>query len=145
MSEVLVMKIAIAASEKGRALKEKVKAFLAEHHYEMMDQSSDDIFEATINIVEAIQNKTADKGIVIDEYGVAPFMIANKHHGIICAPVYDDYTSKMTRAHNATQIITLGSDISAEKLACELALNFAESEYDGGRHQVRIDMLNKIV
>lgn len=139
------MKIAIAANEKSTALKEKVKAFLAKHHYEMMDYSSADIFKATMNIVEAIENKTADKGIVIDEYGVAPFMIANKHHGIICASVYEDYTSKMTRMHNSTQIITLGSAISADTLSCELALNFAKSEYDGGRHQVRIDMLNRIV
>ncbi|MBP2661905.1 MAG: lacA [Firmicutes bacterium] len=140
-----MMKIAIAANEKGKVLKEKVKAFLAEHHYEMMDQSSSDIFEATMNIVEAIKNKTADKGIVIDEYGAAPFMISTKNHGIICAPVYDDYTSKMTRMHNATQIITLGSAVSAEQFACQLALNFAESEYDGGRHQVRIDMLDRMV
>ena len=139
------MKIAIAANEKGTVLKEKVKAFLTKHHYEMMDHSSSDIFEATMNIVEAIKNKTADKGIVIDEYGVAPFMISTKNHGIICAPVYDDYTSKMTRMHNATQIITLGSAVSAEKLACQLALNFAEAEYDGGRHQVRIDMLDRMV
>ena len=139
------MKIAIAANEKGKVLKEKVKEFLAEHHYEMMDQSSSDIFEATMNIVAAIKNKTVDKVIVIDEYGVAPFMIATKNHGIICAPVYDDYTSKMTRMHNATQIIALGSAISAEKLACQLALNFAESEYDGGRHQVRIDMLDRML
>jgi galactose-6-phosphate isomerase len=139
------MKIAIAADEKGKVLKEQVKAFLVEHHYEMMDQSSPDIFVSTINIVEAIKNKTADKGIVIDEYGVIPFMIANKNHGIICAAVYDDYTSKMTRRHNATQMITLGSAISAEKIACQLALNFSESEYDGGRHQVRIDMLNRMV
>lgn len=139
------MKIAIAADEKGKVLKEQVKAFLVEHHYEMIDQSSPDIFVSTINIVEAIKNKTADKGIVIDEYGVIPFMIANKNHGIICAAVYDDYTSKMTRRHNATQIITLGSAISAEKIACQLALNFSESEYDGGRHQARIDMLNRMV
>jgi galactose-6-phosphate isomerase len=139
------MKIAIAANEKGKVLKEQVKAFLAEHHYEMIDASSSDIFDATMNIVEAIKSKTADKGIVIDEYGVAPFMIANKNSGIICASVYDDYTSKMTRMHNATQIIALGSAISAEQLACKLALNFSESEYDGGRHQVRIDMLNRMV
>jgi galactose-6-phosphate isomerase len=139
------MIIAIAANENGKILKDQVKTFLAEHHYEMLDRSSPDIFEATMNIVEAIKNKTADKGIVIDEYSVAPFMIANKNHGIICASVYDDYTSKMTRKHNATQIIALASAISAEKLACELALNFSESEYDGGRHQVRIDMLNKML
>lgn len=139
------MKIAIAANEKGKVLKEQVKAFLTKHHYEIIDQSSSDIFEATMNVVESIKNKTADKGIVIDDYGVAPFMISSKNHGIICAPVYDDYTSKMTRMHNATQIITLGSAISAEKLACQLALNFTESEYDGGRHQVRIDMLDRMV
>lgn len=139
------MKIAIAAEQEGRQLKEKIKSFLESKNYELMDLSNDDIFDATMEVVKAVDAGQAERGIVIDGYGIAPFMIANKNHEMVCATVYENYTSKMTRQHNNTKIITLGAKITAEDMACQLAQNFAESEYDGGRHQVRIDMLNRMV
>ncbi|CUH94999.1 hypothetical protein P22_1068 [Propionispora sp. 2/2-37] len=139
------MKLAIAADKSGEKLKVKIEKIMENHNYSVQDVSESDIFEATMNVVKAIEDKAADRGIVIDAYGVAPFMIANKNSEIICAPVYEDYTSKMTRMHNRTQIITLGANITAEELSCCLALNFATAEYDGGRHQVRIDMLNRML
>ncbi len=139
------MKVAIAANRAGAALKETVKAHLTKAGYEMQDLSNDDIYEATMNVVRAIKDEGVTRGIVIDDYGNAPFMIAAKHHGIVCAPTYEDYTSSMTRHHNSTQIISLGAAITAEKLACTLAENFVKTEYDGGRHQIRIDMMNRIL
>lgn len=139
------MKVAIAANAEGKELKEKVSAYLAGKGYEMADFSNDDIFTATMDVVKAVQDGGITRAIVIDDYGVAPFMIAAKHHGIVCAPVYEDYTSSMTRHHNSTQIITLGAKITAVDLSCVLAENFVKTEYDGGRHQIRIDMLNREV
>ena len=120
-----------------------VLCYLSGKGYEMEDISDVDIFTATMNVVHAIQNGGVTRGIVIDDYGVAPFMIASKNHGIVCAPTYEDYTSSMTRHHNSTQIITLGANITADALSCQLAENFVKTEYDGGRHQIRIDMLNR--
>ena len=137
------MKVAIAANGVGERLKQVVKAYLADKGYEMVDYSDADIFTATMNVVHSIKEEGITRGIVIDDYGVAPFMIASKNHGIICAPTYEDYTSTMTRHHNSTQIISLGANITAEVLSCQLAENFVRTEYDGGRHQIRIDMLNR--
>ena len=137
------MKVAIAANAVGKELKDCVKAYLADKGYEMVDLSDDDIFEATMNVVKAIQGGEITRGIVVDDYAVAPFMIASKNHGIVCAPTYEDYTSSMTRHHNSTQIIALAANITAPVLSCQLAENFCKTEYDGGRHQVRIDMLNR--
>lgn len=137
------MKVAIAANEVGKKLKDVVKEYLASKGYEMVDYSNDDIFTATMDVVNAVKSGEITRAIVIDDYGVAPFMIASKNHGIICAPTYEDYTSSMTRHHNSTQIITLGANITAEVLSCQLAENFVKTEYDGGRHQIRIDMLNR--
>ncbi len=137
------MKVALAANGAGAELKESIKAYLTGKGYEIEDFSDPDIFTATEHVVEAIQGQGITRGIVVDDYGVAPFMIAAKHHGIVCAPTYEDYTSSMTRRHNSTQIITLGANVTAEKLSCELAENFVKTEYDGGRHQIRIDMLNR--
>lgn len=137
------MKIAIAANQIGARLKDVVKAYLADKGYEMVDYSDADIFTATMNVVKAIKDEGITRGIVIDDYGIAPFMVASKNHGIVCAPTYEDYTSSMTRHHNSTQIITLGANITADVLSCQLAENFVKTEYDGGRHQIRIDMLNR--
>ena len=137
------MKVALAANTDGEKLKNSIKEYLTGKGYEIEDFSAPDIFTATENMVAAIKEKGITRGIVVDDYGVAPFMIAAKHHGIVCAPTYEDYTSSMTRHHNSTQIITLGANITAEKLSCQLAENFVKTEYDGGRHQIRIDMLNR--
>ena len=137
------MKVAIAANQIGARLKDVVKAYLADKGYEMVDYSDADIFTATMNVVKAIKDEGITRGIVIDDYGIAPFMVASKNHGIVCAPTYEDYTSSMTRHHNSTQIITLGANITADVLSCQLAENFVKTEYAGGRHQIRIDMLNR--
>ena len=139
------MKVAIAANAVGKELKDCVKAYLADKGYEMVDLSDDDIFEATMNVVKAIKDGGITRGIVVDDYAVTPFMIASKNHGIVCAPTYEDYTSSMTRHHNSTQIIALAANITAPVLSCQLAENFCKTEYDGGRHQVRIDMMNRIL
>ena len=137
------MKVAISANEVGTRLKDVVKAHLTQAGYEVVDVSHKDIFTATMNVVELVNTGEITRGIVVDDYGVVPFNIAAKNHGIVCAPVYEDYTSSMTRHHNSTQIITLGANITADVLSCQLAENFVKTEYDGGRHQIRIDMLNR--
>lgn len=137
------MKVAISVNAVGEKLKNVVKAHLENKGYEVIDYSDNDIFTATMNVVDAVRKGEITRGIVIDDYGVAPFMIASKNHGIVCAPTYEDYTSSMTRHHNSTQIIALGANITAEVLSCQLAENFVKTEYDGGRHQIRIDMLNR--
>ena len=137
------MKVAISANEVGTRLKDVVKAHLTQAGYEVVDVSDKDIFTATMNVVELVNKGEVTRGIVVDDYGVVPFNIAAKNHSIVCAPVYEDYTSSMTRHHNSTQIITLGANITADVLSCQLAENFVKTEYDGGRHQIRIDMLNR--
>ena len=137
------MKVAISANEVGTRLKDVVRAHLTQAGYEVVDVSHNDIFTATMNVVELVNKGEITRGIVVDDYGVVPFNIAAKNHGIVCAPVYEDYTSSMTRHHNSTQIITLGANITADVLSCQLAENFVKTEYDGGRHQIRIDMLNR--
>lgn len=137
------MKVAISANEVGTRLKDVVKAHLTQAGYEVVDVSDKDIFTATMNVVELVNKGEITRGIVVDDYGVVPFNIAAKNHGIVCAPVYEDYTSSMTRHHNSTQIITLGANITADVLSCQLAENFVKTEYDGGRHQIRIYMLNR--
>lgn len=141
------MKIVIGSDTKGFGLKEHLKTYLANLGYDVQDVTLEqdlDFYNATVKVTNVVQEEKADKGIVIDEYGVGPFMVANKHKGIICANTFDEHSAMMTRGHNNANMITIGAGIVGEKLAERIAGAFAASEYDGGRHQIRVDMLNKM-
>lgn len=141
------MKVAIGSDVKGYALKEHLKRHLVALGYDIQDITEEeklDFVDATNRVAEVIENKNFDRGIVIDQYGTGSFMVANKHKGIICANIFDEHSAKMTIRHNNTSMITIGSGIVGIKLAEKIAETYLGSEYDGGRHQVRIDMLNKL-
>lgn len=141
------MKVIIAADNNGFDLKEKLKALFLEKGFQVIDKTEEnncDFVEAASRVAIAMQNGEGDRGIVIDEFGAGSFMTATKFKNIVCAQVSDEHSAKMTRDHNNTSIITMGAGILGETLAKEIALKFIESEYSGGRHQVRVDMLNKL-
>ena len=71
-------------------------------------------------------------------------MVATKIKGIIAAEVSDERSAYMTREHNNSSIITIGSKIVGSELALNIVKEFLQASYDGGRHQIRVDMLNKM-
>lgn len=113
----------------------------------MIDKTEDemDLVDSAHAVCKGILSNEGDRGILIDEFGVGSFMSANKHKGIICAEVSDEHSAHMTIGHNNTSVIALGSGIIGEKLAERIVDSYLESEYDGGRHQIRVDMLNKML
>ena len=140
------MKIVLGADKDGFSLKEHIKNHLIELDYEIVDKSPEntmDFVEAATSVSKAVLEGEG-RGIIIDQYGAGSFMVANKHKGIICAQVSDEHSAKMTRDHNNTSMITIGAGIVGEKLAERIVEVFAQSEYSGGRHQIRVDMLNKM-
>lgn len=142
------MKVVMSSDTYGFELKEYLKKNLISLGHEVLDETpknDHDFVDAATKVAEAILAEKADRGIIIDEHGVGSFMTANKFKGIICANVTDEHSAMMTRGHNSTKIITIGAGIVGKTLANEMCKTFVESEYDGGRHQIRIDMLNKMV
>lgn len=83
-------------------------------------------------------------GIAIDGYGAGSFITAAKIKGMVVAEVSDERSAYMTREHNNSRMITLGSKIVGEELALNIVKEFLQANYDGGRHQIRVDMLNKM-
>ena len=140
------MKIGIGSSEGGKHLKEEIKEYLSAKGYEITDYTDEknDIFDISHRISEAVINSEIEKGIILDDYGIAPFMICSKHKKIVCAQAADEHSAKMTRDHNNTSIISIGYKITGENLAKSICGIFANSDYSGGRHQVRVDMLDKM-
>ena len=141
------MKVILATDRDGFQLKETVKNFLLHSGYEVIDlnstHGSEDFVDSTVNAVQEFRKHEQARAILFDKYGHS-FMAANKFKGIICAAVSDEHSAMMTTRHNSTPIINLGSGITGDILAVEILKTFLEHDYDAGRHQVRIDMLNKL-
>lgn len=141
------MKIVLGSDNKGFKLKEYVKKILKEENYEIVDKSiepSKDFIDSTLLVSDYILKNEDSLGILFDEYGAGSFITATKVKGIIAAEISDERSAYMTREHNNARIITIGSEIVGEKLAVNIIKEFLNGKYAGGRHQIRIDMLNKM-
>src|SRR3712207_1897541 len=140
------MTIILGADAHGNELKEVLKSFLQQEGFDVTDVTDidKDFIDNTLAVAQAVNDKDTNLGIMVDAYGAGPFMVATKLKGMIAAEVSDERSAYMTRGHNNARMITLGARIVGEELAKNIAKAFVVGSYDGGRHQIRVDMLNKI-
>ena len=141
------MAIIIGSDAAGKRLKDVIKTFLKDNNHEVLDVTERkdlDFVDSTLAVVHEVQKNDKNLGIAIDAYGAGSFMVATKVKGMIAAEVSDERSAYMTRGHNNARIITLGAEIVGDELAINIVKDFVEAKYDGGRHQIRVDMLNKM-
>ena len=140
------MTIIIGADAAGSKLKDVVKDYLVGESCEVVDVTKEgqDFIDVTLAVATEVNEQEDNLGIVIDAYGAGPFMVATKIKGMVAAEVSDERSAYMTRGHNNSRMITMGSEIVGEGLAKNIAKGFVNGKYDGGRHQIRVDMLNKM-
>ena len=140
------MAIIIGADAAGSKLKDVVKDFLVGENFEVVDVTKEgqDFVDVTLAVAAEVNKQGENLGIVIDAYGAGPFMVATKIKGMVAAEVSDERSAYMTRGHNNSRMITMGAEIVGEGLAKNIAKGFVNGKYDGGRHQIRVDMLNKM-
>ncbi len=141
------MAIIIGADKAGKELKEVIKDYLKENNYDVVDVTESverDFIDTTLAVAQEVKKADENLGIVIDAYGVGPFMVATKLKGMVAAEVSDERSAYMTRGHNNSRMITIGAEISGHGIAKNIVKGFVEGEYEGGRHQIRVDMLNKM-
>ena len=138
--------IAIGCDHGGLALKEEIIAHLKELNYEFNDMGTYD--EKSIDYpdiakkvcAEIIENR-ASLGILVCGTGIGMSICANKIKGIRAAQCTDTFSAKMTRRHNNSNVLTLGGRILGPELAKEIVDAFLTNEFEGGRHQTRIDKI----
>ena len=142
----MLMAIIIGADAAGNKLKDVVKDFLIGENFEVVDVTEEgkDFVDVTLAVAAEVNKEEQNLGIVIDAYGAGPFMVATKIKGMVAAEVSDERSAYMTRGHNNSRMITMGAEIVGEGLAKNIAKGFVNGKYDGGRHQIRVDMLNKM-
>lgn len=139
------MKVYLSADKNGQELKKILMTYLTEEDYEVEDLTetpADDFVDSANLLVQKLKEDEEGYGIAVDAYGAGSFIAANKHKEIVAAEVSDEWSAHMTRRHNNARIITLGSEVVGVELAKSVVKAFVTADYDGGRHQVRVDMLN---
>ena len=143
------MMISIAADHGGFALKEHIKAYLTAKGYEVKDfgtssEESCDYPDFARPAAEAVASGQCEKGIVICTTGIGVSITANKVHGIRYALCGDSLTAEMTRRHNDSNMLAMGAGIIGNNLAERIVDTFLSTQFEGGRHQRRIDKMMAI-
>ena len=139
------MKVILGSDIDGNELKDYIKNYLLENGYDVVDKSENkDFVETTYAVAQTVLADDDSLGIVFDAYGAGSFMVATKIKGMVAAEVSDERSAYMTRGHNNPRIITIGSKIVGTEVAKNIVKGFLTAGYDGGRHQIRVDMLNKM-
>lgn len=142
------MKVALGADHGGFELKEAIKGHLTEKGYEIVDFGTD----STESVDYAYFGEKVGEyvvkerilGILCCGTGIGISLAANKVNGVRAACCSDYFSAKMTRAHNNANILALGGRVVGAGLALELVDVFLETEFEGGRHQRRIDQITAI-
>ena len=143
------MKIALASDHGGFALKEELKKYLAGEGYELLDLGTDSEESVDYPIygkacAEAVAAGKADKGIVCCGTGIGISIAANKVRGIRCALCTDTVMAELTKKHNNANMLALGGRTTDAETAVSITKTWLETEFEGGRHQRRIDMLDEM-
>lgn len=143
------MKIALASDHAGYELKETVKKHLQDKGIEILDLGTDSTESVDYPVfghkcAEAVVAGDADRGVVCCGTGIGISMAANKVKGARCALCTDVNMAVMTRKHNDANMIAMGARTTDKDTALEMVDAWLETEFEGGRHQRRVDILNEM-
>lgn len=138
------MKISIACDHGAYELKERLKAHLIAQGHEVTDcgthsTESCDYPDFARPAARLVADGTCERGIVLCTTGIGVSMVANKVKGVRCALCHDPLSAEMTRRHNDANVLAMGAQIIGSSLAQRILDVFLSTEFEGGRHQRRVD------
>lgn len=140
------IKIAVGSDHGGLEYKEKILEFLKNKGYETIDEGtyskeSCDYPEFARKVASLVAEKKADRGILICGSGIGMSIAANKVKGIRAALCSETTSARLSREHNNSNILCLGQRLIGETMAFEIVETWLNTEFAGGRHQHRIDII----
>ena len=143
------MKIAIASDHGGYALKEQIKQHLLERGVEVEDlgtHSDDSVDDPVYGKLcgQTVASGKADLGVVVCGTGIGISIAANKVKGIRCGLCTSVEMAHLTKQHNNANVLALGGRTTKPELAMAIVDEWLDTEFEGGRHQRRIDMLDEM-
>ncbi len=141
--------ISIGCDHGGFELKNSIIEHLKSRGVEYIDRGcytadSIDYPEIAVKVANDVKLGKAEKGILVCGTGIGMSIAANKIKGIRAAVCQDHFSVKYTRLHNNTNILCLGGRVIGPGVADELVDLFLDTEFMGGRHQRRVDMITDL-
>jgi ribose 5-phosphate isomerase B len=143
------VKIATASDHAGYELKKGILSYLAERKIDFEDYGCGpdervDYVDYADKAIQSVCSGTHDRAILICGTGLGMAIVANKFKGIRATPCCDEYSAEMSRSHNDSNCLTLGGRILPLDEALAIVKMWLETEFEGGRHQERIDKILKV-
>lgn len=143
------MRVAIGSDHAGFALKEILRAELAELGDEVQDYGTDsevscDYPDIAVPLAEAVAGGRHDFGILICSNGVGPSVVSNKIHGVRAAVCHDTFSAKRAREHTDVNVLCLGAWAIGRGAASEVMRAFRAASFEGGRHERRLNKVKAV-
>jgi ribose 5-phosphate isomerase B len=138
----------IASDHGGFEMKEAIVSLLAERelpHADMgpINLDSVDYPDYGAKVAGAVSASEATSGILICGTGIGMSIVANKFTNVRAALVHDSFTAQMAKEHNNANVLVLGGRILSVEQGVELVKVWLDTEYEGGRHQLRLDKIHR--
>lgn len=145
------MKIAIASDHAGKELKIPIVDYLSLTSHSVLDygvaldaEGSVDYPDFADIVASEVSNGRADRGILICGTGIGMCIAANKFPGIRAAVVFDEFTARMSRAHNDANVLCFGSRTINHKRAIDFLKIWLATDFEDGRHRARLSKILEI-
>jgi ribose 5-phosphate isomerase B len=140
------MKIVVASDHRGFHAKEQVRSYLSGAGHEVIDlgctgRESCDYPDMALAGARSVSDGQADRGILFCGTGIGMSVAANKVQGIRAALCHDELTAEMSRRHNNANVLCLPGDLLGDELIRRVVDVWLRTEYEGGRHQRRLDKI----
>jgi ribose 5-phosphate isomerase B len=142
-------KLAIGNDHVAVDMKNEIKAYLEDKGYEVTNVGTDSTARfnypvSGFKVAQMVASGEVDGGILICGTGVGISLAANKVQGIRCVTCSEPYSARLSRQHNNTNCVAFGARVVGIETAKDIVDAWLGAGYEGGRHQVRIDMLSEI-
>jgi ribose 5-phosphate isomerase B len=143
------MRISIASDHRGYHLKEKIVSLLKSQGHDVQDEGpgtdeSVDYPDFAALVAGKVSSGVAERGILICGTGIGMAIAANKFPGVRAAACVDEVTAELSRRHNDLNVLCLSGELLSSKSVERLVHIWIETEFEGGRHQRRIDKIRKL-
>ena len=143
------MKLAIGNDHAAVEMKQEIQKYLEEKGHEVINVGTDSTerFNYPISgykVAKLVSSGEVDAGVLICGTGVGISVAANKVKGIRACVCSEPYTAKLSKQHNNSNIIAFGARVIGIETAKMIVDEWLSAEYEGGRHQARIDMITEI-
>lgn len=143
------MKIAMGNDHTAIEMKHEIKAYVEAKGYEVIDfgtneNASCDYPEYGEKVGRAVTAGEADYGIAICGTGIGIGIAASKVKGTRVCTCSEPYSAKLSRMHNNSNVLTFGARVIGVEMAKMIVDEWLDNQYEGGRHQRRVDQVMEI-